>query len=151
MTTKKKVVVVLFYFKNMTERFRPSPKDIAGRRALRPDSKFRQPRIIEVGKEDLEILVREACLGKKTGVDVGQVLLKMSEFLDDEALDFFHQCVQKRQLPAIRRIIEFFGKRRSALTATCHTINKQLLNDQAEIDWEKLQLQLGISPPPKKT
>lgn len=143
----------MYYFilKNMAEKFRPIPREIAGRRAQRPESRFRQPRIVESDEEDdLEALVRDACLGTKIGVDVGRVLLKISEFLDDEALVLLHQCVKQRVLSDLRKFVENVGERRSTYTAVCRTINEELLNDQAVIDWVKVELQLGIGTLPKK-
>jgi len=131
----------------MAERFRPNPKELAGGRAVRPDSRFRKPRIIERGQEeDLETLVNEACLEEKTGVDIGKVLLKITEFLDDEALDILYHCVKQRALSDLRKFVDNIGKKRKAYAAVCRTINEELLNDQAKIDWEKIQLQLGMSP-----
>lgn len=135
----------------MGERFRPGLRDLTGRRAQRPESRFRQPRIVESDEEDdLEALVRDACSGENTGVDVGQVLLKITEFLDDEALELLHQCVQQRVLSDLRNFVENIGKRRSAYMTVCRTINEELLNDQAVIDWGKVELQLGIVTSPKK-
>lgn len=136
----------------MSEGFKPSIRELAGGRAQRPESRFRQTRIVAEDEEDsLDKLVKNASSETETKVDIGIVLVRISEFLDDDALGLLHHFVRIRSLTAIRKLIDNIGKNKPAYAAACRAINQDLLSDQSVIDWGKVQLQLGITTTPKKS
>ncbi len=114
-----------------------------GGRHVRPESGFRYFRIDTKEQNDSDPSSEGQINEKKK--NHGKLLKDLLGFLDTEGQEYLFECVRKKDLNRVRRIIKNLGRYLPDYAQMCEQINTQIFDDPDSIDWPAVEKNLGIS------